>query len=510
MRGELEELRGRLAEIHDLGRAAGLLAWDERTMMPPGGGEARADQLATLASVRHRMFASDEIGRMIEAVRPEVEALDPDAEPRNLIRVVARDWEKARRVPAELRAEIVRASTLGESAWREARRRSDFELLRPHLEKNVELAKRFAGCYEGFENFAHPYDPLLDEFEPRMPTAEMRSLLGELRSGLAPLAEAVAHRADAIDDSCLRGTFPEPAQRELLGELVAELPFEPGSWRLDPTTHPFASSISPRDIRLTTRYDESYLPTALFGVLHEAGHGLYEAGIDPALARSPLGRPRSLGMHESQSRLWENWVGRGRPYLDRLLPRLRAAFPTQFDDTSADELVRAANRVHPSLIRTEADELTYNLHILIRFELELELFEDRLAVAELPEAWGILTREHLGIEVPDDAHGVLQDVHWSAGSFGYFPTYSLGNVIAAQLWEAARAGIGDLEERIGRGELEALGGWLRENVHRHGRMLETRQIVERATGGPVDAGPYLRHLGAKLGAIYGLEAAPSG
>src|SRR5215211_1271497 len=231
MRGELEELRGRLAEIHDLGRAAGLLAWDERTMMPPGGGEARADQLATLASVRHRMFASDEIGRMIEAVRPEVEALDPDAEPRNLIRVVARDWEKARRVPAELRAEIVRASTLGESAWREARRRSDFELLRPHLEKNVELAKRFAGCYEGFENFAHPYDPLLDEFEPRMPTAEMRSLLGELRSGLAPLAEAVAHRADAIDDSCLRGTFPEPAQRELLGELVAELPFEPGSWR---------------------------------------------------------------------------------------------------------------------------------------------------------------------------------------------------------------------------------------------------------------------------------------
>ncbi len=504
MRRELEELRRRLAEIVDLSRAASLLAWDERTMMPPRGAEARADQLATLAAVRHRMFIADEIGRLLDACRAEAEALDPDSEPRSLIRVVTRDWEKARRVPTELRAEIARASALGEAAWREARERSDFELLRPRLERNVELKRRFAELYDGFEGFEHPYDPLLDEYEPRMPTPEMRRLLGELRDGLAPLVEATSAHAGAVDDSLLRGSFPEAAQRELVAELIAELPLEPGSWRLDPTAHPFASAVSSRDVRLTTRYDESYLPTALFGALHEAGHGLYDAGVDSALARSPLGRPRSLGLHESQSRLWENWVGRSRPYLERLLPRLRAAFGTSFDGAGPEELYRAANRVRPSLIRVEADELTYNLHIMIRFELELDLFEGRLGVAELPDAWAALTREQLGIEVPDHAHGVLQDVHWAAGSFGYFPTYSLGNVIAGQLWEAVTRELSDLEQRIARGELAALGDWLRDNVHRHGRMLEARQIVERATGSPIEVGPYLRHLRGKFAAIYGL------
>ena len=335
----------------------------------------------------------------------------------------------------------------------------------------------------------------------------MRRLLGELRAGLAPLVAAVAARADAVDDSCLRGSFPVPSQRDLVAKLVAELPLEPGSWRLDPTAHPFATAISQRDVRLTTRYDENYLPTALFGALHEAGHGLYDSGVDPELARSPLGRPRSLGLHESQSRLWENWVGRSRPYLEHLLPRLRSAFPDHFDSTDADELHRAANRVRASLIRVEADELTYNLHILIRFELELELFEGRLEVADLPEAWAVLTREYLGIEVPDDAHGVLQDVHWAAASFGYFPTYSLGNVIAGQLWEAARRDLGDLDELVGSGELAPLGEWLRDNVHRHGRRLDMQEVVERATGAPIDATPYIRHLEAKYSAIYGLEPA---
>jgi carboxypeptidase Taq len=502
---DMTELRARLAEIADLGRAAAVLAWDERTMMPPGGSEARAEQLATLAAVRHRLFASDEIGALIEAARPEVDRLEPDAEPRALVRVVARDWEKARRVPAELRADLARAAALGETAWRAARAESDFELLRPQLERNVELLRRFADCYEGFGDFEHPYDPLLDEYEPGMPTERMRGLLGELRAGLAPLVAVVTARPDAVDDSCLRGSFPLPAQRELVATMVAELPLEPGSWRLDPTAHPFASAISRRDVRLTTRYDEDYLPTALFGALHEAGHGLYDAGVDPELARSPLGRPRSLGLHESQSRLWENWVGRSRPYLERLLPRLRTAFPNHFDSTDADQLHSAANRVRPSLIRVEADELTYNLHILIRFELELELFEGRLEVADLPEAWAILTREYLGIEVPDDAHGVLQDVHWAAASFGYFPTYSLGNVIAGQLWEAARRDLGDPDERIGRGDLAGLGEWLRENVHRHGRRLDASEIVERAAGSPIEIGPYVRHLEAKYAAIYGLE-----
>ena len=502
----MEQLREHLAEIHDLGRAAALLSWDERTMMPASGAESRADQLATLAAVRHRMFAADEVGRMIDAARPEVEGLDPDSEPASLIRVVGRDWEKARRVPAELRAELARAAALGVAAGREARQLSDFALLRPQLEHNVELARRFAAHYDGFEGFSHPYDPLLDEYEPGTPTEQTRAVLRDLRDGLAPLIAAAIERLDAVDDSCMHGDFPEDAQRALVHELVAELPLESRSWRLDSTAHPFATGIAPRDIRLTTRYDRHFLNSALFGALHEAGHGLYSAGVDTELARSPLGRPRSLSMHESQSRLWENWVGRGRPYVGRLLPQLRSAFPGHFEAVDQQQLYRAVNRVQPSLVRVEADELTYNLHIFVRFELELAIFEGRVTVAELPEAWNELTRRYLGIEVPDDGHGVLQDVHWATGSFGYFPTYSLGNVIAGQLWEAALRDVGDLEERIAMGELGPLGEWLRENVHRWGRRLDARTIVERATGSPPDVAPYLRHLGDKFGEIYGIPA----
>jgi carboxypeptidase Taq len=504
MRGEYRELRERLAEIHDLGRAAALLAWDERTMMPPRGAEARAEQLATLARVRHAMFASDEIGRLLDVVRPDAERMPSDSEEASLVRVVGRDWEKARRVPAELRADIARASSLGEATWREARLRSDYRLLLPRLERNVELKRRFAACYEGFEGFEHPYDPLLDEFEPGMSTHEMRALLEELREGLVPLIAAIGERAGAVDDSFLHGSFPVEAQRKLVAELLAELPFERDSWRLDPTAHPFASAISRRDVRLTVRYDAEHLPTALFTALHEAGHGLYDAGVDPALDRTPLGRHRSLGLHESQSRLWENWIGRSRAYLSRIHPKLQATFPAQLEGVDPEDLYRGANRVRPSLIRTEADEVTYNLHILLRFRLELDIVEDRVALRDLPEAWGGLMREYLGVEVPDDARGVLQDVHWAGGSIGYFPTYSLGNVLAAQLWEAAARDLGDLEGAVARGELHPLGSWLRDNVHRHGRKLTTAELISRVTGGPIEAGPYLRHLRGKLGEIYGL------
>jgi carboxypeptidase Taq len=475
-------------------------------MMPRRGSEARAEQLATLARIRHAMFASDEVGRLLDALRPEAQRLDPDSDEASLVRVVGRDWEKARRVPAELRADIARASALGEATWRDARLRSDFGLLLPRLERNVELKRRFAACYEGFEGFDHPYDPLLDEFEPGMSTTEMRALLDGLQDGLVPLVAAIGERADAVDDSFLHGAFPLDAQRELVTELVSELPLEPDSWRLDPTAHPFASAISRRDLRLTTRYDPEHLTTALFTSLHEAGHALYEAGVDPALDRTTLGRPRSLGLHESQSRLWENWVGRSRAFLSRLHPRLVESFPAQLGGVDPEDLYRAANRVRPSLIRTDADEATYNLHILLRFRLELDIVEERVALPDLPEAWGELTREYLGIEVPDDARGVLQDVHWAGGSIGYFPTYSLGNVLAGQLWEAAVRDLGDLEGPIGSGELRSLGEWLRENIHRHGRKLTTAELILRVTGRPIEVGPYLHHLKDKLGDIYGLDA----
>ena len=497
-----DELRERLGRIHDLSRAASLLAWDERTMMPEAGAESRSEQLATLARVRHEMFTDEEIGRLIEEIRA---GLDPDAEPgssieADLVRVVARDWEKARRVPAELRAELARTTSVSEHAWVKAKRESDFGALLPHLEKNVELTRRYADCFEGFEDFSHPYDPLLDEYEPGMSTEEMRRVLAELREGLVPIVREATDgdSGEGNGGDCLRGNFPEAAQRELLNELISELPFPEDSWRLDPTAHPFALSIATTDVRLTTRYDEGNLAMALFSAMHESGHGLYEAGVAPELARTPLAKPRSLGLHESQSRLWENWVARGRPYLERLLPKLRERFPEAFEPVDAERLVRDSNRVERSLIRIEADEVTYNLHILIRFELELEIFVGRLALAELPEAWNERYRDYLGLEVPDDAHGVLQDVHWAAGAFGYFPTYSLGNVIAGQLWRAAAADIPDIEERIGAGDLAALGEWLRDRVHRHGRRLSPADILERAGCGTLSVEPLLDHLRERL------------
>jgi carboxypeptidase Taq len=346
------------------------------------------------------------------------------------------------------------------------------------------------------------YDALLDEYEPGMRTAEMQRLLGELRDGLVPLVADVGGRGGEIDDSFLRGPFAEEPQRDLVTRLVEELPLPEGVWRLDPAVHPFAISIGSRDIRLTTRYQSDWLPTAVFGTLHEAGHGMYEAGVDPALARTPLSKPRSLGLHESQSRLWENWVGRSRPYVDRLLPRLRESFPAAFEGVGAEQLHAAVNRVEPSLIRVEADELTYNLHILIRFELELEIFGGELDLPDLPEAWNARYRDYLGIEVPNDAEGVLQDTHWPGGAFGYFPTYSLGNVIAGQLWEAASRDIGDLPDRIGAGDLAPLGEWLREHVHRHGRRLTPSQILERAGCGELSVEPLLAHLRSRADAIY--------
>jgi len=496
----IDELRDRLGAVGDLSRAASLLAWDERTMMPTGGAEARAETLATLARVRHEMFTDDEVGRLIEEVRsgPEGDAPPGESVTADLARVVARDWEKARVVPAELRAELARASSIAENAWVEAKRESDFSMLLPHLERNVELTRRYAECYDGFPGFSHPYDPLLDEYEPEMKTESMRAVLAELREGLVPLvSEATGNGARAADDP-FRGEFPERAQRELVAELVAELPFRDGTWRIDPTEHPFAISIGPGDVRLTTRYDKSNLAMALFSAMHEAGHGLYESGVDPALHRTPLAKPRSLGLHESQSRLWENWVARGRPFLERLLPRLREAFPGAFETTDAEGLERAANRVERSLIRIEADEVTYNLHILIRFELELEIFEGGLALTDLPEAWNGRYREYLGLEVPDDAHGVLQDVHWAGGAFGYFPTYSLGNVIAGQLWEAASRDLGDLEARIGEGDLASLGEWLRDRVHHHGRRLSPAEILERAGCGELSVEPLLAHLRGRV------------
>jgi len=395
---------------------------------------------------------------------------------------------------------MARASALGDPVWREARRTSDFQLFLPYLERAVELKKRYIECFQPVDE---PYDALLDDYEPGVKTAEVRAVFDELKAGLVPLVAAIAERTDAVDDSALAGDFPLAKQQEVEATVLHAFGFRDEEWRIDETAHPFASRGGPNDVRLTTTHHADNI-SSLFACMHEFGHGLYEYQVDRALYRTPLGRGTSLGVHESQSRMWENMVGRSLPFWERFFPAVREAYPAQLDGLDAESFYRAVNRVRPSLIRIHADECTYNLHIILRFELEQELVSGRLAPADASEAWDAKIREYLGIEVPDVADGVLQDMHWSGGSFGYFPTYALGNVISGQLWQRIQRELPDLSDQVRAGELGALRDWLREHVHRYGRKFMPRELLERELGSGLDPQPLLAYLRDKFGAIYGL------
>ena len=448
----MDELLQRLAEVADLERAGVLLGWDQETCMPLAGAEGRGEVRATVGRLAHERFIDDRVGELLDAAQPRDE-LEAD-----VVRVARRDYDKARRVPGELVAEIARASSAARVAWLHAREHSDFASFASHLERQLELRRRYSACFPEAER---AYDPLLDDFEPGLRTGELADILGRLRDGLVPLVAG----APEVDDSLLRGgSFPEPGQRALVQTVLHAVGVDDDAWRLDDAAHPFQATLAVGDIRLTTRYAEHDLDS-LYSALHEFGHGLYEHQIDPALARTTLGTGVSGAWHESQSRMWENMVGRSGGFWRWCLPHAQAALPERFAGRTWQEVQRAANAVHKSLIRVSADEVTYCLHIVLRFELELALVDGELAVADLPAAWNERVLDYLGLEVPDDARGVLQDVHWSEGIFGYFPTYALGNVIAGQLW--ARV---------------------------------TAELLERAVGGPLDPGPYLAYLEAKLAA----------
>ncbi|MBI4173015.1 MAG: carboxypeptidase M32 [Actinobacteria bacterium] len=490
------ELQERVAEIADLGRAAGVLGWDQRTMMPQQGGEARAEALATVSRLAHERFVSADVGRLLERLRPFEESLDYDSDEASLIRVARRDWEKDRRVPAELHAELIRAGSRGQTAWIAARAGGDFASFLPYLKVNLELKRRYIECFEPAEA---PYDALLDDYEPGMKTAEVREVFAVLRPALTEIVAS----APAVDASFLHGDFPVERQEAFAREVVARLGFEDDSWRLDPTHHPFCASFGNRDVRLTTRYRADDLES-VWSTLHEAGHGLYAHGIAAALQRTPLAHAPSLGMNESQSRTWENLVGRSLPFWRCFYPRLQEQFPAQLGGVELDAFWRAINRAEPGLIRVDADETTYSLHIILRFELEQELVAGTLAPEDLPEAWNARMREFLGVEVPGDADGVLQDVHWSAGGIGYFPTYALGNVISLQIWEHVRRELPDLDAQLEAGELRGLGEWLRERVYRHGRKFTPKETLERAIGTQeLDPQPYLAYLRAKTESLRG-------
>jgi carboxypeptidase Taq len=488
-----QRLRERLAEVDDLRKAATLLFWDQRVMMPPGGAAARAEAIATVSRLAQERFVAEDIGRLLDELRGLEESSEYESFEASLIRVTRHDYEKAVRVPPELVGEMRRAAAHALSAWGPAKVQSDFDILRPHLERNLELRHRYVECFDPPDE---TYDVLLDDYEPNMKTAEVREILDVLKQELLPLIEEIVEAGD-VDDSFLTGDFDPAVQREFGLEIVRRFGYTDEEWRLDQTPHPFMSSPGVGDIRLTTNFQPDDL-SSLFAMMHEFGHGVYELGVDRALARTPLGTGVSLGLHESQSRTWENLVGRSRSFWRFFYAPLQAAFPRQLGSVDEEAFYRAVNRVHPSLIRIDADEITYNMHIILRFELEQELIEDRLAIEDLPEAWNARMDEYLGVEVPDDARGVLQDMHWAGGSIGYFPTYSLGNVMSVQIWERAKEDLGDLDERFEHGEFGDLREWLREHLHVLGRKFTPQETIERVTGSRIDAKPYVRYLREKL------------
>ena len=494
MAGALRQLEQRLATVNDLERISRVLSWDQQTVMPPAGWKHRGEHLATLRRISHEVLTAKETGRLLDELRTVEDSLDPDSDDAALIRLARRDYEKASRVPTELRTEMTRAATEARTIWVRARAQSDFESFRPALERNYDLRKRYVEC---FHDVDEPYDILLDDFEPETTTAEVRATFAEIKPELIQLIAEL--RNDDVDDFFLRGTFPANAQERLANEVVTLFGLRPDTWRLDPTEHPFASGAGVDDIRITTHYDPETMKS-FFSTMHEYGHGLYSHQLPRHLQSLPIGGPSSLGIHESQSRMWENLVGRSLSFWQFFYPRAQAAFPEQLSDVELDDFIAGINRVQPSLIRIKADEVTYGMHVILRFELEQDIINGRVEVRDLPHAWNEKMHEYLGVDVPNDAQGVLQDTHWASGHIGYFSTYLLGTVMSVQIWEKIVEDVPDLEEQIERGEFGALRGWLGEHVHSLGRKFPPQETLRRATGSTIDPKPYLAYLRTKYGA----------
>ena len=496
----IETLKTHLATIADLRATASILRWDQETYMPARGAAGRAEQLGTLTRLAHERFASPQTQTLLAAAEGVQDQLDPDSDEAALVRMTRRDYDRQSRLPADFVAARARAATLSTQIWREARRRNDFAAFRPSLAEMVDFARREAD-YIGFE--VHPYDALLDRYEPGMTAKDVDRLFTRLREVTVPFVRVIIEGGRPVEDNFLRADY-DIAQQRAFGVAVAEsFGYEFSRGRLDESVHPFETSFHPDDVRITTRYQRAFLPSAMFAIFHETGHALYEQGIPAALARTCIGHGASMGLHESQSRMWENLVGRSRPFWQHYYPILQDYFPA-LRHVELETFYRAVNRVQPSLIRVEADEVTYNLHIMLRYELEKQLLEGTLVVQDLPEAWNDRMQAYLGVRPPTDADGVMQDTHWSSGSIGYFPTYTLGNVISVQLFEAARQSQTTLLDDIRQGRFETLLGWLRQRVHRHGRKFLPMEIIKRATGMELTPEPYLRYLRSKFSDVYGV------
>lgn len=500
MEKKLAELKTILAEITDLGQASAILGWDQQTYMPRGAAEARGNQQALLGRLIQEWSTSPKLGKLLDQLKPYAESLDPDSDDARLIQVSARDFAKATCVPTEFVVEFTKVTTAANQAWVEARQKSDFSIFRPHLEKIVGLRRRYAGF---FPEAGHPYDALLDDFEPGMKTDDVKAIFTALRPQQVELIKAIGAKPQ-VDDSFLRQPFDEKKQWDFGVEVITKFGYDWNHGRQDKAPHPFTSAFGYTDVRITTRVDPNFLNPMLFGTMHECGHALHGLGFAPALDRTGLDGSASLAIGESQSRLWENLVGRSLPFWQHFYPRLQEHFPSQVGNVPLEKFYKGINRVQPSLIRVEADEATYNLHIMLRLEVEIAVIEGKLAVKDLPEYWNTKMQEYLGMTPPNDAAGVLQDIHWSFGAFGYFSTYALGNLVSAQLWEMINRDIPDLADHVRAGKFESLLVWLREKIHRHGRKFKPQELMQKVAGSKIDPAPYVRYLRTKYSEIYGL------
>ncbi len=502
-------LEAEIATVNDLLNAASVLTWDSRTMMPQGGSPTRANQIATLMVLAHEKLVSPATLSALDKAETTTASLPIDSVERGAVEAIRRAVAHHRKIPPELLRRKAELRTTAQAAWYQAKAESDFEGFAPYLEQTVALQREFA---ETVGYATHPYDALVDLFEPGETASSLRSFFAALRRGVQPLLEAV-QAAEDPRSSFLQNEFPEELQKKFSLGLASRIGYDFGRGRLDQTVHPFEVSFTRNDVRITTKYIRNHLPPALFGTLHEAGHGIYEQNVDPAFTRTVFATDlvglyavggTSYGAHESQSRLYENHVGRSRGFWDLHFAALRDTFPEALAGVDAEAFHRAINRVRPGLIRIEADELTYDLHIMLRVELEIRLIEGSLKVRDLPEAWRAAVKESLGLVVPDDARGVLQDIHWSSGQIGSFCSYTIGNVMAAQLMQTMRADHPEIDAATTRGEYAPLRGWLTEAVHRHGRRYSRDELLVRATGRKLDPQPYLDYLEAKFDGIYRL------
>ena len=501
MDAKLVELKSRLMVVNDLRSAAALLSWDQTTYMPPGGAEARGRQMATLGRLAHEKFTDPAIGKLLDDLRPYEASQPYDSDEASLIRVTRRDYEKSVKVPPSFMAQFYSQAAASYEAWSRARPANDFAAVQAHLDRTLDLSRQYANFFPGYEHIA---DPLIDVADYGMKVSTLRALFADLRERLAPIVQAITAQSMA-DDACLHRTFPAAQQVAFGLDVVKRFGYDLHRGRQDASPHPFTIKFSLGDVRITTRVKADDLGDALFSTMHESGHAMYEQGIRMDYEGTPLAEGTSSGVHESQSRLWENVVGRSQGFWRFFYPKLQAVFPDQLGAVPLDTFYRAINKVERSLIRTDADEVTYNLHVIVRFELELDLLEGKLAVRDLADAWRERYQANLGIAPPDDRDGVLQDVHWYSGFIGgAFQGYTLGNILGAQFFEAALHARPQITNEIEQGEFGALHGWLKENIYQHGSKFTASELVERITGGPLSIEPYIRYLRNKYGELYTL------